>query len=157
MTVRDKKSSDYEKMLRRANMQFDIKVGVMGTEASAAHMGGEDTVADIATRHEFGIDVPQRSFIRETVDVKQDEIQKVVEHFEKQMLDPSKDPQKIANMLGLKIQFLFQERISNNSPPFEDLAPMTIELKGSSKPLVNTGQLKSAITYTAEVKGKGNG
>ena len=158
MTIRDSRSSNYKNLMRLARSTIEIKVGIMGTEASMAHLGSENTVADVAGKHEFGIGVPQRSFIRETFDVKKSEIRKMISDIKKIYVRNKNIPmEQVGDLIGLKLQSIFVERIANDSPPFEPLSEMTVELKGSSKPLVNTGQLKASITYTAEVKGRGDG
>ena len=52
------------------------------------------------------------------------------------------------DMLGAKVASYCQEAIDNGIEPA--LADETVRRKGSSKPLVNTGQLKSAITWKVE-------
>jgi hypothetical protein len=58
------------------------------------------------------------------------------------------DESAAANRLGAKVASMMQGRISAGIDPPN--APATIEAKGSSKPLVNTGQLKSGITWRVE-------
>lgn len=48
--------------------KLEIEVGVHGSEASATRDEGDESNAQIAARHEFGIGVPQRSFLARTVD-----------------------------------------------------------------------------------------
>lgn len=151
MTVRDKDNGQ-KAMIKRMKTQLQIKVGVQGSEASQAHAGGEDTVADIASKHEFGIDVPQRSFIRETVDVNESKIQDILAQAAQKMTKGLMSPSQAGDWVGVQIQAILQDRIAQQNPPFAPLAQMTIDQKGSSTPLINTGQLRSSITYVAKVK-----
>ena len=54
-------------------------------------------------------------------------------------------PEQLADLLGQKYVGQIQARISAGIPP--PLAESTIARKGSSVPLIDTGQLRSAVTY----------
>lgn len=141
----------YQDILRRAEMEFEVTVGVIGDEASQAHRGSEETVVEIGTKHEFGIDVPKRSFIRDTVDARQPDIQDLLRAAGKRILDRGvRRLEKIPEVFGLLVVGMIQERIAAGIPP--ENAPETIEKKGSSTPLIDTGQLRSSITHKVEVK-----
>jgi hypothetical protein len=49
--------------------------------------------------------------------------------------------------VGQLVKSDMQGRIERNSPPFKELADETIKRKGSSKPLIDTSQMKNSITY----------
>ena len=141
----------YQDILRRLEMEFEVTVGVIGDKASQAHEGSEETVVEIGTKHEFGIDVPKRSFIRDTVDAHQSDIQDLQRIAGKKLLDRRrKRLEKIPEAFGLVVVGMIQERIAAGIPP--ENSEETIERKGSSTPLIDTGQLRSSITHKVEVK-----
>jgi hypothetical protein len=54
------------------------------------------------------------------------------------------------NAIGVKMKADIQEEITTMRTP--SLAPETIRRKKSSKPLIDTGQLRAAVTYQVEKK-----
>lgn len=132
-----------------------VKVGVLddAPKRTAASKKGEKlTLLEVAAVHEFGAPdagIPQRSFIRATVDLRASEIAADQETIAAGVLAGKITPEQGAEMLGARVQGMIQTRIAEGiSPP---LKPATIARKKSSKPLVDTGQLRSSITYRVEV------
>lgn len=137
-----------------------VKVGVQGTQAAANHQNTHLTVAQLAAIHEFGkvihqprmrrtIVIPERSFLRATIDQYRDAITRrdvllaqgyVLGKFE---LKPSLE------LLGQYVVGLIKQRIANGIAPPN--SPWTIAQKGSSKPLIDTGQLRNSITYQVDI------
>lgn len=120
-----------------------VDVGVLGEKAAAKEDKGTLTVGEVASFHEFGLGVPERSFIRGWVD----ENEKVVQNLSGRAVAAVAKGMPVdqaLTIIGSKIASLMQERISRGIEPAN--APSTIARKGSSKPLVNTGQLRSSIT-----------
>jgi len=153
MSIKDKDNGAQE-LLKRMKMKLDIRVGILGDEASAQHADSDETNVAIGTKHEFGIDVPQRSFIRETVDLNTNEIKKVQRLAAKKIIQgKSSNIKRFGDLVGLSVVAMIQERISDGIPPPN--SPITIEKKGSSKPLIDTGQLRSSITYDVKVSSRG--
>ena len=104
------------------------------------------TLAQVAAAHEFGTDkIPQRSFIRATVDLKASEIRAQQESLAAQVIAGKITPEVAMERLGIFTQGLIQARIAEGIDP--PLKPATIARKGSSKQLVDSGQLRSSITY----------
>ena len=104
------------------------------------------TLAQVAAAHEFGTDkIPQRSFIRATVDLKASEIRAQQESLAAQVIAGKITPEVAMERLGIFTQGLIQARIAEGIDP--PLKPATVARKGSSKQLVDSGQLRSSITY----------
>lgn len=103
---------------------------------------GSATLAEIATAHEFGLGVPQRSFLRAWFDENESAIfAKLLERFE------ANGPARWAlslNQVALWAQADVQLRIVRHIPP--PLSAARIKQKKSSTPLIDTGQLRAAIT-----------
>lgn len=139
-----------------------VTVGVFGEKGAEEHDGTSLTMAEIAELHEWGIGVPERSFIRSYIDAKDAEIMraflgqmKLAMRHAVQTGKPITDAQKmqILDRMGLKMVGDIQGRISN-AEITQDLEDETIRRKGSSIALIDTGQLRSSISHLSEVKGK---
>jgi hypothetical protein len=137
-----------------------VLVGVQGDKARAPHPGSKKglTVGDIATIHEFGakvtmpsgteVIIPGRSFLRATFDEQGADLQKRATLLGRAVLLTKITPVQGLNLLGLHAVGLVQKRIADGVPPPN--APSTIKRKGSSKPLIATGQLRASITHEVE-------
>ena len=91
------------------------------------------------------ITVPERSFIRVAVDAKQKQIRTTIKKLQGQVLEGFMSQRQALETVGLFVQGLIRSRISQGIPP--PLRPATIRRKGSSKPLIATGQLRASIDY----------
>lgn len=140
--------------LSRDTKAMHLTVGIIDSEADKAAEGGGDlTMSQLGEIHEFGLGVPRRSFIAdwadETKDEKINELRAMVRaHVEGKIPSFEAGLERLGNLYVAQIQ----KRIASNIPP--PLSPITIARKGSSVALVDTGQLKSAITYRVEKKAK---
>ena len=107
------------------------------------------TLLEVAAIHEFGgKTVPQRSFIRATIDEKRAEILRLQVALAKQVVLGRLTPDQALAQLGAKVAGMIQARIAAGIAPPN--AESTIRKKKSSKPLINTGQLRSAVTWKVE-------
>lgn len=126
-------------------------VGVLASgKANEAHGNSEGeraiTNVDVATWNEFGTDdIDERSFLRDTLSIKKVEIESSVAKRVKLALTGKIGPDDVHDRTGLQVQGMCQQRIADGIAPGN--APATIERKGSATPLIDTGQLRSAITY----------
>jgi hypothetical protein len=142
-----------------------VTVGVFGDKGDAPVSDGSSfsgiTVAELAAIHEFGLgNVPERSFIRSFFDGHEKEISAMFLRLMKaEMLrairtgKPIADnaKRKILEKIGLWMVREIQMRIANGdiTPPLDS---KTVERKGSSTPLIDTGQLRSSITHETELR-----
>lgn len=123
-----------------------LSVGIHESEGGATR--GNLTVADIATIHEFGTGtIPQRSFLRAWADENASENQALIKAIGEQAVK-GLDIRTGLDRLGLKFVGSIQGRMVAGIPPPN--APSTIAHKGSSTPLIDTGQLKSSIRHKVE-------
>jgi hypothetical protein len=132
--------------------QVVITIGVHADDGGAAHNGGEGlTVADVGTFHEFGTrTIPQRSFIRAWFDENQEFIRDTLRKQFAPVAQGKRTADVAAERCALAFEGAVKQRIARGIPP--PLAPATIAAKKSSKPLVDTGQLRAAVRGRAEVK-----
>jgi hypothetical protein len=122
-----------------------LSVGVHEEEGGAEYSDGA-TVAEVATYNEFGTErIPERSFLRTWYD----------ENKEQALIDARKLFAYITrkggslrnglDQLGLRFVGQIQTRISSGIPP--ENADSTIRQKGSSVPLIATGQLRASVRH----------
>lgn len=135
-----------------------VHVGVLAEKGgNAQHAGSKMTLVELAAVHEFGSSdghIPERSFIRSTLYVRSaDELARKVEAAAKLVVSGKLDANKALNLLGTFAASEIKNTITQNEadgygeygyPPNAD---STIKAKGSSVPLIDTGQLKNSITY----------
>jgi hypothetical protein len=128
-----------------------VAVGVF--EAAGSESAGDGvTVLDVAIWNEFGTDdghVPARSFLRAWFDENQTEIRSVLLKRLQAVALGKLTKQQALEQFGLWAQAKIQARISKGIPPAN--APSTVEKKGSSKPLIDKGQLRSSITFAIDL------
>lgn len=137
-----------------------ISVGIMGDRgaepAKEVHGNGQPrgggkglTVLDVATFHEFGLGVPERSFIRGWHDSFKGTAQKQISVMLQSVIQGKRTKAQAMEVLGVRWVAELQKYIAvgTNLKPLERV---TILRKGSSVPLVDTGQIKSSITFKVE-------
>lgn len=141
-----------------------IQVGVLG--------GGE--AAWLASIHEYGctipvtnkmrgwfraqghplkastttIRIPERPFLRNGYDSKKDEVVSESEQTLADVLGGNMAPQQFLEMVGLLLKSGIQDYARDLSSPAN--SGFTVERKGSSNPLIDTGDMIGAIDYRVE-------
>jgi hypothetical protein len=117
------------------------------------HKPSSLTMVELAEIHEFGLGVPQRSFIGAWFDNAESEMrsemtQVLDDLMHEKIASASVGLEQLGNLYVAKIQ----KEIADGIDPA--LSPITIAIKGSSVPLIDTGQLRSSITYHVDVLGQ---
>ena len=142
------------KAIFRRSKRFDgasVTVGIQGTEANAeVETEGEGTfnMASLAAVHEFGSQdgrIPQRSFIRGTIDREKALIFKLLKTAAKRGL-VNGSLEKNLGVVGEKV-VAEMVRTIDQSIGLKANAPSTVAAKGSSTPLLNVGTLQRSITH----------
>lgn len=125
-----------------------VKVGVLGDSREAPKKGTPVSAVDLALIHEYGAparNIPARSFIRATYDAKRGDYFSLLSRMLGLIYDQKLTINEALELLGQRMAADVKARIKAGIPP--PLAPATIARKGSSKQLIDTGQLLSSITY----------
>jgi hypothetical protein len=131
----------------------DMMVRLAGMHSVSILVGIDDEdpeLAEIALYNEFGTldgHVPERSFLRSTMDEGRPKYLRLQEVAVDRMLD-GLDPRLAYGAIGLVACADVRRRIRNRVDPPN--AASTIAKKGSDTPLVDTGRLYDAIGYTVE-------
>jgi hypothetical protein len=147
--VRDTDRGFKQLLVNVRSAQGAVRVGV----DDAPHNDGRgQSVSDIAMRHEFGLGVPERSFLRSWVDENQTGIKKSLGYWVKRtLLGKDLAWRDALGKFGEYAVKGVQKKILTNIPP--DLAESTVkrkQLTAVREPelaLVNTGQLYDSIIY----------
>lgn len=123
-----------------------VDVGVLGAEAGAQVPGESEepvTVGQVAEWAEYGLGQPERSWLRAWIDEHQAEIHAMMRAGSDAVIRGEQTREQAMGILGAWITGQIQLRIAAGIMPAN--AESTIERKGSSTPLINTGQLRSSI------------
>jgi hypothetical protein len=133
--------------LRKSIRKPHVVVGIFGDAASEPKQKSPKlTNAQVASVHEFGLgNVPERSFIRGTVDERAKGISRIARKGARAVLAGTATTRFALEVLGIFVQGAIRRRISRGIPP--PLKEATKRRKGSSMPLIDTGQLRGSIDY----------
>ena len=127
-----------------------VRVGILADEPKRSREPQDSglSLVEVALIHEFGAPaagIPQRSFLRAAIDEHAPDLRRLILAVAARALDGAITPAQALDQIGSKVAGWVQTRIDQGIAP--PLKPETIARKGSSKPLVNVGQLKAAITW----------
>lgn len=148
------KDRGYKKALesfKELSKKPSVKIGVLEKSGEHKNPNSEEplTVVEVATFNEFGTEtIPERSFIRATVDQNFEDYVEKSKTLQNKVVMQELDVKKALSILGEQIQADIVNAINTGIEP--ENSPTTIAAKGSSKPLVDSGQLKQSIRYQVE-------
>lgn len=142
-----------------------VKIGLPEKEGGKAHKDSNLTIAQIGAIHEFGVPekgIEKRSFLREPMMDNQKKIQKLVQTKFNAIINNRITATMALDQLGEFGMNLSKESFRDNS--WKANADITVnggwmtkngksfyvKGKGTSAPLVATGQLRNSITYIVE-------
>lgn len=134
----------FEAVKKRHTTPGTVDIGVI--DAGTHDESEEDlTVATIAYLNEFGIGVPERPFFRWVTKAKKKEILELTEKLHHKITLGETSVKQALGLLGEFVQDLVRQRIVDLRQPSN--SPETERLKGSSNPLIDTGQMLRSIIY----------
>lgn len=129
-----------------------LSVGIHAAEGARQHSKAPDdksarelTIVEIGAFNEFGLGVPERSFIRAWFDEGKTVNHAALKRAVERVMRGEITAEQALDQLGLQFVGEVQKRISQGVPPPN--APATIRRKGSSKPLIDRGQLRQSLTH----------
>ena len=106
-----------------------------------------EKVVDVGRRHEFGIGVPRRSFLRMPFIVKQNIIDKAIVTSWKKIVEGESQTIKEFGILGIIGQNISKDAFASGGfGKWEKLKPATEKAKGSAEILLDTSKLVQSIT-----------
>ncbi len=142
MSIEINEENKIPELLRALNSlrRLKVEIGIFGE--------GDTEILMIASVHEFGsmkMNIPERSYMRAGFDENKDFIFNQAQMLLSQVLSFQIDGRAFYEAFGGICVSVFQKFLTDLSHP--PLSPKTIAKKGSSNPLIDTGRLRSSITY----------
>lgn len=150
VTVNKSDDGQWAGITRRAShLSGGVFVGYFAKQGG--HVGSSQgkrpiTLGDLARIHEQGLGrVPKRAFVKPAITANRHKYAKLVKSHMTAVLKGRLRPSTLWQLVG-------QEAVKDiglymTTATFTPLAPATIKAKGSSKPLIDTGQLRQSVTY----------
>ena len=165
----------FRRWIQDLSKKGKVEVGVLGAKAARAHKTSNaaakrkvakagrgqkkavreaakkriESVATIASKNEFGFGKsnPKRSFIRAWLDSQKGRanLKKLQRALAVRRFQKKETVESSLKKIGVFAVGQIKKFIADGVPPPND--PATIARKGSSKPLIATGQMRSSITY----------
>lgn len=142
----DKINKELEKLAKIPKGDNLVMVGL--PKASNAYPDGTSVIA-VGIIHEFGSpsnNIPQRSFLRSTINIKSKEYKVLLGKLAKKIVSGDRSMKESLGLLGLQAQGDVQKMITDITDP-----PLKVR---EGNPLVDTGHLRQSITF--EVDSSGN-
>lgn len=148
ITSRD---NGYTDLLRRVKKLTKgspyAEIGILAPEGAALAKGSSAglTVLEVAEMNEFGLGVPERSFIRAFYDTHESQARDLLKARMADVFAGRLERKQALHQFGIWLVSMCQKRIRDGiDPPNSEY---TKRLKGSSTPLIDTGQLWTSITF----------
>lgn len=128
------------------------KAGVLGEGSHAKPREDGDSLSNVelAVIHEFGAPkagIPERSFVRASFELHRPEYLLMLKRFITSALLRRETLVKALSVIGQAMASDMKKLITTEGGHPVPLAPATVARKGSSVPLLDTGQLVNSITY----------
>lgn len=150
--IKDKLTPEGRQFLKTIKELGKLEVRVGFQHGKAAEEDGTD-ICDIAAWNELGTeDIPSRPFIRKSVDDNADKINAYL-RAKTRSIAQGKSAEEVLKEIGAFQAELMQRKIIEGD--FAPNAESTVRIKGSSKPLIDTGRMRQSVHY--EIKEKGSG
>lgn len=143
------KTNDYIKIIEAAE-DLDgssIEVGIFGGKNKIT----KKSIAFYMMMSEIGTkEIPERSFMRSTIDENEIKYDELIEKQINRIVDWKQIASGLLITLALQIEGDVKNKITSLRIPPN--APSTIEQKGSSNPLIDTGAGRNAVTHKIDFK-----
>lgn len=123
-----------------------IKIGIW--DEGGGEGNKKASVLEYAMFNEFGTSrIPARPFMQTTYDNHADEVKKFTELMVDKIINNSATTERTLKVIGEFYQMKVQQTIREAKNWAAPNDPKTVELKGSSSPLIDTGRLIGAVRY----------
>jgi len=151
-----------EKRVRKDMKKINKSFVTIGIHASASPYKlelGTIPVYVVAACHEFGTQkIPERSFMRSTVDREREKWWKLIEKLIDSITKGKVKPEDALNIVGIEVMEAIHETINNFLKyfPQKDISPARIKQKkrefAARRPLVATYHMRDSILYKVTIK-----
>lgn len=141
--------SGLEELRRQIGAGYYTRVGILGSKTDrTSDDGGTATNAEIGVMMEFGTeDIPPRSWLRFPIEYKMKELVQFMASASVRLKIEKNDIIGVFKLIGLKAEAIIQSAFASRG--FGQWAPLqqsTIDAKGSNVPLIDTSQLRRAVS-----------
>jgi hypothetical protein len=133
-----------------------VKVGVIGgsnTISSNTEGNSETPIIEYAIYNEYGTNdgvVPSRPFMRQSFDENKNKLRSIAaSSYKNSGTNSTELIKKVLAQIGVLHQSQVQDKIVDIKTPPN--APSTVASKGSSNPLIDSGDLKKSISHNVEM------
>lgn len=146
--IKDIDQKVFDDLRRRLeNGKHQVRIGF---PAGVQHNSEGDSIAmaELAAVHEFGahsVGIPERPFMRTSIQKNRTRYVALTRQNIKKILQKQMDIRTALGQLGELAKGDMQKEIAQGS--FAPLKPSTIRRKGSSKPLIDSGQMRQSIAW----------
>lgn len=148
--------SGFDVIKKALEDNFKTRVGILGSKASQIHDAKDSsgkpidvglTNADIGAIHEFGSgNIPRRSFLQFPLETYIGKWIRANKDRYYEMMTKG-NLKKFYEAMGLEAEKIVNEAFTTSGyGTWAPNAPLTVKLKGSAMPLINTGQLRASIS-----------
>lgn len=141
---------DLEKALGKSG---EVEIGYFYGEKM--HRDEDNNMVDLASvaiYNEFGTEtIPERSFMRSTIDDNNKDIVNKIAIEENKVIDGKQTISKMLDRIGIIVKSMIQKKIKAAASWATPNAPSTLRKKGNKPPLTDTGQLARDIDYKKKV------
>ena len=137
--------------MKDLSKQSHVNIGVLGTSQNQAKDEESGaTLVEIASHNEFGTKTaPERSYIRSTIDERKRRIFGKSFQLQDDIFKGRMSVKKALGIMGALIKGNILQKVVDLSSPAN--AKATIDAKGSSNPLIDTGRLRQSIDYEIDL------
>ena len=133
---------------RKAVVKVGFPAGESDSETVQKAVWNEFGTRGGASGGGWGGPIPERPFMRNSVQNNRGKYKSNLKAAARSILDGTQSVEGVLRSLGDDAKGDIQKEIKSlMSPPN---SPVTVALKGSSKPLVDTGEMMGAVTYKVE-------
>ena len=147
--VKRNKKMDLEKVLRELRGPTKVKVGFPKGKADQDNINkavwNEFGTEGGASGGGWGGPIPERPFMRNAMRNNEHGLRSVIGMSSAKLLRGETDLDTVLKKLGIYFQGKMQSEIMALSTPPN--SPTTIALKGSSNPLIDSGEMRQAVTW----------
>ena len=140
-----------EKLSDALSDKLETKLGVLSDNNTRTEEGDEATNADLGLVHEFGSfkkNIPPRSWLRMPIERKAEDISNFILKSKKEITEAmvEGDSELFYEKLGIAGEAVVQEAFgSAGFGQWKANSASTIKSKGSSSPLIDTGELRGSV------------
>lgn len=149
MTVKQKNPKWFEKVLKRHKALGGKVVAVgfpKGTEATGLAYPDGTPLLNVAVWNNFGTsNIPRRDFMTKGTQNMNEKASPIAKRFMKDINSGKIEADAVLEQMGVAATGALQLTIRDLKDPPN--APITVRMKGSSNPLVDTGLLVGSVTF----------